>query len=227
MLIGQFFSPIVSIISAVIIIGISAIIFSSRLQSFYSKIESRFLANLNAREISEAAKRADELMPWDSHLAYYTVKPESDAVGKTLIELSLREHFGVNVALIERGKIKLKIPGKDERLYPGDRIAVIGTDDQLKNFEEFIEATSYKETDANGQSVSLHPITINAHSPLLGKSIKASGIRENAFSLVVGVERNNERILNPDSSFTFEKDDIVWIVGDKKTVQSVIKGEPS
>ncbi|AFD05475.1 cation:proton antiporter domain-containing protein [Solitalea canadensis] len=227
LLIGQFFSPIVSIISAVIIIGISAIIFSSRLQSFYSKIESRFLANLNAREISEAAKRADELMPWDSHLAYYTVKPESDAVGKTLIELSLREHFGVNVALIERGKIKLKIPGKDERLYPGDRIAVIGTDDQLKNFEEFIEATSYKETDANGQSVSLHPITINAHSPLLGKSIKASGIRENAFSLVVGVERNNERILNPDSSFTFEKDDIVWIVGDKKTVQSVIKGEPS
>ena len=34
--------------------------------------------------------------------------------------------------------------------------------------------------------------------------------------IVVGVERNKERILNPDSSLKLEWGDVIWIVGDKK-----------
>ncbi|UKJ08664.1 TrkA C-terminal domain-containing protein [Solitalea lacus] len=191
-LIDQFYSTNAAIISAVTVFGISAMIFSKRLQSFYSKIESRFLANLNDREICEAAKRSDDLMPRDSHLAFFTVNPESAAVGKTLIDLALREQFGVNVAMIERGTKKIKIPEKIERIFPYDRIAVIGTDDQLKGFEKFIETIPLSkefENTENEQEISLQQITISNHSPLLGKTIKSSGIKENARSLIVGIER--------------------------------------
>jgi CPA2 family monovalent cation:H+ antiporter-2 len=41
--------------------------------------------------------------------------------------------------------------------------------------------------------------------------------------LIVGVERNGERLLNPESSFTFENGDIVWIVGDEKQLESYLK----
>ncbi|POY38518.1 sodium:proton antiporter [Solitalea longa] len=223
-LIGQFFSVTIAIIAAILISLISFIIFSNRLQSFYGKLESRFLNNLNAREIKEAAQRMDELMPWDAHLASFTVNPESEAVGKTLIELSLREKFGINVAVIERGTKKIKIPGKEEYIYPYDRIAVVGTDEQLKNFEQFITSIPVDNAETNGSNseISLQKITVNASSPLLGKTIKGSKIREKAMALIVGIERNNQRILNPESSFQFEKGDILWVAGEKKLIHSVV-----
>ncbi|MCO4291791.1 cation:proton antiporter [Solitalea sp. MAHUQ-68] len=221
-LVAQFYSINFAIISAIIISVVSFIIFSTRLQSFYGKLESRFLTNLNAREISAASKRMDELMPWDSHLAYFTVNPQSLAVGKTLVELSLRENFGVNVAVIERGTRKIKIPSKEEYIYPYDRIAVVGTDEQLKSFEQYISSEPTNDIESNGGEVTLHKITVNGNSPLLNKTIKSSGIREKAMALIVGIERRNERILNPESSFRFEKGDILWVAGEKKLIQAIV-----
>jgi CPA2 family monovalent cation:H+ antiporter-2 len=34
--------------------------------------------------------------------------------------------------------------------------------------------------------------------------------------LVVGIERNGKRLLNPESNIVLEKNDILWIVGSKK-----------
>ena len=39
---------------------------------------------------------------------------------------------------------------------------------------------------------------------------------------VIGIERNNQRILNPDSGTVFEWDDVVWLVGDRKKIQQPI-----
>jgi monovalent cation:H+ antiporter-2, CPA2 family len=39
----------------------------------------------------------------------------------------------------------------------------------------------------------------------------------------VGIERNNQRILNPGSSVAFKWGDIVWIVGEKKKIQDLNK----
>lgn len=34
--------------------------------------------------------------------------------------------------------------------------------------------------------------------------------------MVVGIERNGNRILNPESSLLLQPNDIIWVVGDKK-----------
>jgi CPA2 family monovalent cation:H+ antiporter-2 len=41
--------------------------------------------------------------------------------------------------------------------------------------------------------------------------------------VVVGIERNGQRILNPESYNVFEWDDIVWIVGDRKKIEELKK----
>ena len=40
--------------------------------------------------------------------------------------------------------------------------------------------------------------------------------------MIVGIERNGERILNPDSSMKFELNDTLWIVGDNKLVKALV-----
>ena len=41
-------------------------------------------------------------------------------------------------------------------------------------------------------------------------------------ALVVGVERNGERILNPESTFKFESGDIAWVVGDEDQIEAFL-----
>ncbi|RZK39492.1 MAG: sodium:proton antiporter [Pedobacter sp.] len=220
-LIVQFYNTWIAVSIALGLIIAGMIIFSRKLQSFYERMENRFLYNLNARE---EAKKQPEILPWDSHLLELTVAPESSLVGQTLVDLAVREKYGINIALIERGKIMIPTPSRDERLYPNDKVLVIGTDDQLAAVKSLFEGTiEENEHTFPKQDMSLQKIIINSKSPVFGQSIRSSGIREQTQGLVVGIERNGQRILNPDSNLVFENEDIVWIVGNNKKIPALLK----
>ena len=55
------------------------------------------------------------------------------------MELNLGKKFGVHVASILRGKRRINIPGGSVRLFPMDKIQVIGTDEQLSVFNEAMQ----------------------------------------------------------------------------------------
>jgi CPA2 family monovalent cation:H+ antiporter-2 len=40
---------------------------------------------------------------------------------------------------------------------------------------------------------------------------------------VVGIERNGQRIINPESDLSFEENDKVWLVGNEKRIMVLIK----
>lgn len=221
-LIYQFYSTWIAVLIALSIIVIGMVIFSRKLQGFYNRLESRFLLNLNAREAQNAQP---EILPWDTHLAELVVAPESDLVGKTLVELSVREKYGINIALIERGKIMIPTPSRDERLYPNDKVMIIGTDDQLASVKELFEGRPDEHAESNfpKKDMTLQKIVINSSSPIYNQSIRTSGIRETTHGLVVGIERAGKRILNPDSNLIFENGDVVWIVGNNKKIPELLK----
>lgn len=224
-LLSIFFSTIVAIIIAIVFLIVAMIIFRKKLQAFYDRLEQRFLFNLNERENRKVSR--PPIVPWDAHLAEFKILPESTLVGKELAELALRERFGVNVALIERGKKTIVTPGRGEKIFPGDMLSVIGTDDQLGRLKILLEQTDVSESDPETIQIKLKNFTIPENSSFRNKSIRESGIREVANSLVVGVERNGERILNPESTFRFDSGDIVWVVGNIELIDSFLKHEHS
>jgi monovalent cation:H+ antiporter-2, CPA2 family len=221
-MVDRLFSALVAIVAVLPVIIVVLLVFSRRLQSFYSRIEKRFISNLNQREQSPTG--GYELSPWDAHLAYFIIPPESRFVGKTLQELAWREQFGINIASIARGQKKINTPARTEVIYPHDEIAVIGTDVQLEKFRRLLDpGTITAEVAPDEEEVSLNKLIIDNHTHLRGRTIRESGIREKTNGLVVGIERNGERILNPDSTTVFEWDDVVWIVGDRKKIQDLVK----
>lgn len=221
-LVNLFFSLPVTFVIAITFMAIALLIFSRKLQAFYDRIEKRFLSNLNAREANKLVRQ--EITPWDAHLADFDILPEFPLAGKQLQELALREKYGINIALIDRGKLSIIVPDRYERLYPGDKISVIGTDDQLSRVKNLFElpTTDIPESEINSDQISLQNFTISKDSRLYKKTIRNSGIREEAKGLVVGLERNGERILNPDSKFILEEGDIIWIVGVKSHIEAFL-----
>jgi monovalent cation:H+ antiporter-2, CPA2 family len=228
--IGFLFETLYSLgiaIAGVVLASVLLILFRKKIKTLYGKIELRFLENYNFRE--EQTKELDKpLAPWDTHLSTFELNAQSPYIGKTLLESEIRESFGVNIAIIERGNRTINVPSREERLYPYDLLSVIGTDEQLKSFKEHLESTK-SETQflAPKQTVTLQNFTITQNSLLLGKNIRHSGIRESTKGLVVGIERKGVRILNPESDTVFELYDIVWIVGNSKRITILSKEQSS
>lgn len=226
-LMNIFFSPSVAFVIAIAAMAAAILIFSHKLQLFYERIETRFLLNLNERDMQKL--RRPEITPWDAHLTDFEIQPEFPLAGKQLQELALREQYGVNVALIERGKLSIILPDRYERIYPGDKISVIGTDEQLGKVKDLFEnpGRDFIESDTKEKEITLQNLTITKDSRLHKKSIRKSGLREQARALVVGLERNGERILNPDSSMILEENDIIWIVCNSEKLEKFLRGEVS
>ncbi len=198
-------------------------IFYQRLQQFYQKIEERFLQNLNARQLEGSGKSKKLLLPWDAHFAFLEVSPDSTLIGKTLQELKIRENFGINLVLIERGSKTIQLPKPTEVLYPYDRIEVIGTDAQLDAFRGHVEVSVNGDTYiASPDSIILERIEVKSEYNIRGKSIRESQIREKTKGMIVGIERNGERILNPDSYMIIEQEDVLWIAGEKDLIKDFI-----
>lgn len=219
----QLFEHRIAFIVALVVMIIVLQIFSKRLQLFYHRIEHRFLMNLNARSVIEGTDEKNTISPWDAHLAYFVINPNGDFIGKPLSELQWREKFGINIASIERGKKVIDVPSKNEMLFPYDKISVIGTDEQLQLFKNVVDpAADTPEFLPGKQPVSLHKIIVDNHNHLRGKTIRASNIREVTGGLVVGIERDGKRLLNPDSTLRFEWEDVVWIVGDWNKIKHLM-----
>lgn len=200
-----------------------ALIFSKKIHAFYLRLENRFFFNFNHREIYEAKVNRKELAPWDAHISQYVLPKGSPVTGKTLKELSMREQIGVNIAMIRRGDTyNIIAPEREERLYPGDKMFVIGTDEQLEDFKNYISPLPEYDGDVK-QEVVLKKIEISTTSALIGKTIRESSIREKTQGLVVGIERGGRRILNPESNEVFEAKDKVWIVGEAALIDKAFK----
>lgn len=209
-------------------------VFSQRFQKFYHRIEQRFILNLNARELAEKEKSpgekllketfksSEELSPWDAHIIDLQVNPNAPYIGKTLEELAWRENYGINIAYIKRGEQLIYAPSRYKKLLPFDHVGIIASDEQINTFKPIFDSTeSLDDLTHNIEDIIVEKIVVNEQNKLKGLTVRDSGIREKTDGLIIGIERNNNRILNPNSFTVFEWGDIVWIVGDRKKIQSI------
>lgn len=220
-LLNIFFSPKTALVAFVVAI-ILYFLFQKRLNHQYHKIENHFLSNLNDREISKAKRSRSDLSPWDGHMAVFDIAAESNIAGETLKKLQLREQLGINIASIKRGEITIHIPDANERIFPGDEVFVIGNDAQVQEFKKYLDQHEIEATpEIREPDIVLRQIELKNHE-FIGKSIKESKLREKTKGLVVGIEKRGQRFMNPESNILLEKDDILWIVGDKKLLADLV-----
>jgi CPA2 family monovalent cation:H+ antiporter-2 len=222
----SFFSFSVAAVGVVLLVGFG-IVFNQRIHAFYIQLEDRFFYNFHDRERLAAIQSRHELAPWDAHIAQFMLPMGSPVTGMSLEEMSLRERFGINIAMIKRGTYTISAPSRYERVYPGDVVFVIGSDEQLDQFKKHIEPIDGRSADAadgiGGEELVLKKLKVIRDSFLFDRTLRESGIREKTNGLVVGIERNNRRMLNPESNLILKDGDVLWIVGDGRLIDSIKK----
>ncbi len=201
------------------------IVQARQLEASYGWFEAQFLSAFGGTD--KTAKSVDlqrAFAPWDAHLIRIKVNPNSDFVLKQLANTQLKARFGLNVVAIQRGMQLMVSPSRQELVLPGDELLVLGTDDQIEKVRKKIENPS-RDLDASRHisGYQLKHLKLETGSPLIGKMIKASGIREDFESVIVGIEHQGQRILNPGADLLLSQGDLIWVVGKTDHVEALTR----
>lgn len=196
-------------------------LFSKRVKNRMRSIEEKFINNLNERELRRSGRNNSVI--GDLHLAFMTVSYGCPEVGKRLSDSAIRRRYGASIASIQRGAKLIPVPSGDTRIFPGDVLGVIGTDDEIQNLIPIIEAPE-DENDGNGTAnaynLRLISIQLSENSPLIGKTVGESQLSSLYKALLVTMMRNDS-YSTPVATTRFEANDTLWLVGDPVTLQQL------
>ncbi|MCE9107474.1 cation:proton antiporter [Bacteroides pyogenes] len=223
--IAGLFKASVGLMIGVAVLTVLLMVWSRRLKKQSILIERRFFQNLRSREVraeylgEKKPAYAGRLLSHDLHLADMEIPGESPWAGRTLADLNFGKRYGIHIVSILRGKRRINIPGGSVRLFPFDKIQVIGTDELLNVFSSAMSSGAAIDTDVYEKSeMVLKQLLIDENSIFLGKTVRNSGIRDKFRCLVAGVEREDGVLMSPDVNAPFEQGDVVWVVGEKEDI---------
>lgn len=203
---------------------------SRRLKKRSIRMEKMFVQNLRSREIEAQVLGMRKplyegrLLDRDVHISDIDVPADTAWAGKSLRELGLSNLYGVHVSSILRGHRRINIPGGDDKVFPGDRLQVIGSDEQLTAFNKAVSGNvAEADPDVEKREMHLRQIVIDKNGRFSGRTLGESGIRDKYNCMVVGIEEGKENLSAVNASYRFRPDDIVWIVGEAPDLEAVVK----
>lgn len=205
--------------SAYIVIIILA---STILRRQYNRIEKKFMDNLNVRENTRTG--VNNQLVSDIHLAYIEVGPNSPFVGDRLQDSGLRRDYGVSVSSIQRGQRIMPLPTKESRIFPGDILGVIGTDDQIKHLNDDISSYE-KRADVidmhTNPKIELVSVKLSKNSPIAGKRISDSHLTDKYYAMLVKILKADGEYIQPEPDTILMPGDVIWLVGDPKIIYTL------
>ena len=212
-----------ALIITIALVVILLMALSRRLKHRSIRLERLFVQNLRSRDIAAqvSGKRRPlfegHLLDREIHISEFIVPVDSLWAGKTLAQLKLGNRFGVHVSSILRGSHRINIPDGNMMLFVGDKLQAIGNDEQLNIMNAAMQAELLPEdADIEHREMKLQKLVITADSPLVGKTLKESNVRQRYNFMVVGVEEGQKNLTMINPNRRFEVGDIVWVVGEEK-----------
>ena len=210
------YSSAVSVVSAILLVAAAIFLISmlpTPVRRRISSIEKRFISNINERE-NRRTGHENNLVS-DLHLAYMTVGHDCPFVGDRLRNLDLRTRYNINLVNIQRAGKLHPVPSGEMRLFPGDVLGVIGTEEQIQRLLPLVEAQGIRDESPNPEVKFTH-FAITRNSPIVGVMLENTRLREDYGALLVAVQRGEDNYISPTPDLTFAAGDILWIVGNPK-----------
>ena len=229
---ARLFRLSVTLIILLAFVLVAFMLFSRWTKRYSRHLEKTFRNNWRSRDMREEylgqknPEYASTLLDKDLHLAYFDIPAQVEWAGGELRELNFGQLYGVHVVSILRGNKRINIPKATDRIFPYDRIQVIGTDTGLESFGQALTQgeTSLPE-DLTAEEMVLRRLPVGATSPFLGKTLKDSGIRNRHHCLVAGIEKADGNLHVPDAHLPLEEGDILWLVGCHKDLDALFAAE--
>jgi CPA2 family monovalent cation:H+ antiporter-2 len=136
------------------------------------------------------------------------------------MDSNIRSKYGVNIVSIQRSQRTIKVPGGEARIFPGDIIGIVGSDEQIEAMLPIVEKERAVELEEINTGIKLTGIMLSASSIIVGKTPRNSHLRDYYDALLLAVQRNDEYI-DQDPDMIFAEGDILWLVGNEEQLSAL------
>lgn len=203
------------------VVTLSAVILWTSVTRLHSHIESNIHSLLDYENVPIPSPQiVRDLMtselPWELRVESFDLGAHSWAAGKPVSDTQLRSSTGASLILIERGDHRQQTPDPSTILFPGDRLTVIGSQEQLDGARALL--TRPVPTGPLSSQLRLGRLYVSEGSHLDGVQIAQAGLPSLYGLQVVGIAREERVIPNPPASETFQPGDIVIVLGSQDKI---------
>ncbi|MDO5414755.1 MAG: cation:proton antiporter [Bacillota bacterium] len=238
--------PIV-VLMMIVVIPIIIIIRSDYINGMTINLEMRFMENFSERTLAREKRERGITghYRWLDESLYVAEFQVTDTVEhKTIADFNKSRAFTVTIIKIIRGKKYINMPGPDEIVKEGDILHMMGTQTEIDSCtlllenDDCIEYTDMEDIMLKNyiygqtfydikldQQLLCCPISVDKESEFIRKSVKNCGLYEKYKGTVIGVERGDLAIINPDGDMVIQQGDLLWVLGGKRMADLLIKGD--
>ena len=161
-----------------------------------------------AEQAADALTHAMDVLPenvdWPIAFREMRIQSGSAFAGQTIRKIPLRSITGVSILAVSRaGRVNYEL-GPDFRIYPGDRLVMMGPPEELRQAEGLLKQFQENErVDAPDHFV-VAEIELADDSPMVHQSLADIQFRQKHGVTVVGIRRGAKQITSPWTRRTAE-----------------------
>jgi len=204
-----------ALLTIVGLLAVVLIIFSRRLIYWHSRWHGSLSTVFIDSKSDDGAHRRlwmQHSVGWDINLQQFTLPELAACSGKRIAELQVRSRFGCTIVEIERQGHTIMTPEPATVLYPGDRLLLLGSAEQIAALREELGKLKAGDELSDFDAVRLQSVPIQG-GPHVGSSLAELRIPLHTGVLVVGINRSGVKTINPAGEERLSEGDELLLLG--------------
>jgi Kef-type K+ transport system membrane component KefB/Trk K+ transport system NAD-binding subunit len=194
-------------------------------------------ANLVFRPFKDASEQAadaltyamdflPESVDWPVSFLELRIRSDASAAGQTIRELPLSA-LGISILAISRGGRIFYEPVPDFRIFPSDRLLLMGHPAGLKDAETILNQIE-SQTDTEGRDrFDIAEIKLAENSDFSGKSLAELQFRQKFGATLVGIRRGQDQITTINPAERLQSGDCLIVIGKSSAIEELKNRTPA
>ncbi len=192
-------------------------------------------ANLVFRPFKDATEQAadsltyamdflPESIDWPVSFLEVRIRSDASAAGQTIRELPLST-LGISILAVSRGGYTFHEPNPDFRIFPADRLLLMGHPAGLKESETILNQFEAQRNAEDTDRFEIAEIKVSENSDLSGKSLAELHFRQKFGATLVGIRRGQDQITTINPAERFQKGDCLIVIGKSSAIKELKSGD--
>ncbi|MEX2381969.1 MAG: cation:proton antiporter [Opitutales bacterium] len=161
--------------------------------------------------------------PWPVTVAEVRLRLGSRSGGKRISQLDLRSKTGASIVAVDRAGRSFFDPPPDFRLFPGDRVVLLGDEVSLRQGRAFLEE---REVDVQGdERFSIDRLAVSRNPEMAGKTLAELNLRQKYGVTVIGIQRGEHKITAPSPQEFLRETDILMVLGNSENISTLQRSD--
>jgi Kef-type K+ transport system membrane component KefB/Trk K+ transport system NAD-binding subunit len=188
-------------------------------------------ANLVFRPFEDATEQAadaltyamdflPESVDWPVSFLELRIRSDALAAGQTIRELPLSAS-GISVLAVSRGGRIFHEPKPDFRIFPADRLLLMGHPDGLKEAETILNQPEDQRDAEDSDRFEITEIKVSEDSDFAGKSLAELHFRQKFEATLVGIRRGQDQITTINPGERLLEGDCLVVIGKSSAIKDL------